>query len=304
MLLRENRWRLLMKKTAEAVCHGAVTVVNAMATGKGAALGINLWTKARVTVTDRTSSFIGRNVTDPKEDTRLMQITAQHVLRKFQAHRNFGAIVETRSNIPVAVGLKSSSAASNAVALATLRALGRKMSDYATVNLAVDASLKAGVTLTGAYDDALACYVGGLAVTDNYHRRILKRYKPRGRARVLIYVPEGKKYTKDVDREQLRNIAPSIGVAHREALKGNYWLSLTLNGLAYSKALGYDAQPAKQALATGAIAAGLSGKGPAVAAIVPSSKVENVLSVWTSLPGSVVVTSFNYRKAEARSLTS
>lgn len=294
-----------MQRTAEALCHGAVTVVNAMATGKGAALGIKLWTKAQVTITDRPGSIIARNVTEPNEDTRLMEVTVQRILRNFRVHHKFGAIVETRSSIPVAVGLKSSSAASNAVTLATLRALGRKMSDDLVVNMAVDASLEAGVTLTGAYDDAMACYAGGLVITENYRRQVLGRFAPRDQVRVMIYLPEGKKkYTKDVDRKKLRHISPSIEVAHREAIKGNYWLSMTINGLVYSNALGFDPAPAKKALEAGAFAAGLSGKGPAVAAIVPASKVENIRLAWTSLSGRVIETSPNYKKAYARGLPS
>ena len=37
---------------AEAISHGAATIINAIATGKGAAVGVDLWTKASVTLTD------------------------------------------------------------------------------------------------------------------------------------------------------------------------------------------------------------------------------------------------------------
>lgn len=287
-----------MKRVAEAISHGAITVVNAMSTGKGAALGVGLWTKARVTLTDRAGVIRGRNLTEPKEDPTLVETTVRRVFRRFRVHRRFGAMVETRSCIPVAAGLKSSSAASNAVALATLKALGKEVGDLETVNLGVDASLEAGVTLTGAFDDACACYFGGLVVTDNHHRRVLKRFNPEGNVRVLIHVPRKKMYTKDVDPKQLKSVSSLVRVANHEALRGNYWLSLTLNGLIYSLAFGYDASPVKAALQSGAIASGLSGKGPAFAAIVPNSKVENVLSAWNSLSGRIIETSLNRKKAQ------
>jgi len=287
-----------MQRVAEAVSHGAITVVNAIATGRGAALGVSLWTKARVTLTDRAGEIRGRNLTEVKEDPTLIETTVRRVFRRFRLHRRFGADVETRSCIPTAAGLKSSSAASNAVALATLRALGKKVSDLETVNLGVDASLEAGVTLTGAFDDACACYFGGLVVTDNTRRRVLKRFNPEGDLRVLIHVPGKKIYTKNVDPNQLKNVSSLVRVAHREAVKGNYWLSLTLNGLIYSLALGHDTFPAKEALRAGAIASGLSGKGPASAAIVPDSRVEDVLSVWSSLSGRIIETSLNRKKAQ------
>lgn len=286
-----------MRKVAEAISHGAITVVNAMATGRGAALGVRLWTRAKVKLTTRPGEFTGHNLTNPNENTGLIETTARHIFQKFKADKNYGALIETSSNIPVAVGLKSSSAASNAVALASLTVLGRKVNDTQTVKLGVEASLKAGVTMTGAYDDACACYFGGLVVTDNTHRRILKRFKPKGRFQVLINVPNYKKYTSEVDRDFLRKFKLLVQVAHKEALTGNYWNSLTLNGLIYCKAFSYKTKPIRLAIHEGAIAAGLSGKGPAVAAIVPNAKVENVLSAWSSLPGRIIETSFNFQKA-------
>lgn len=286
-----------MRKVAEAVSHGAVTIVNAMATGRGAALGIMLWTRAKVTLTNRPHQFVGRNVSEPEEDSNLIEMAARHVFQRFKADKRFGALVETQSNIPIAVGLKSSSAASNAVAIASLKVLGKKVSDIQTVKLGVEASFRAGVTLTGAYDDACACYFGGLIVTDNAHRRILKRFKPKEHFRVLIHVPNRKKYTSEVDRGSLRKFRLFVQVAHQEAMSGNYWNSMTLNGLVYCKAFGYDTKSIKEALHNGAIAAGLTGKGPAVAAIVPKARVKHVLSAWNSLPGRIIETSFNFQKA-------
>jgi shikimate kinase len=287
-----------MRKVAEAVSHGAVTVVNAMATGRGAALGVGLWTRAKVTLTNRPHQFVGRNLTDPEEDPNLIEATARQVFQRFREGKRFGALIETNSNIPIAVGLKSSSAASNAVAIASLKVLGRKVNDIQTVKLGVEASCRAGVTLTGAYDDACACYFGGLVVTDNVHRRILKRFKPKDHFRVLIHVPNRKKYTSEVDRASLRKFRPLVQVAHREALSGNYWNSMTLNGLVYCKAFGYDTRSIREALHEGAIAAGLTGKGPAVAAIVPRTKAKHVLSAWDSLPGRIIETSFNFQNAQ------
>jgi len=288
-----------MARVAEAVSFGAVTIVNAMATGKGAALGTKLWTRAKVTLTTQRGLVSVRNLTNPRESGRLVEETAKHVFRRFGYTRRLGAIVETESNIPIAVGLKSSSAASNAVALACVKALGRKTSDIEVVKLGVDASLRAGVTLTGAFDDACACYLGGVVITDNLKRRILKRFKPGSRFRILVHVPKQKRYTHDVDPAPLKDIRPIIRVAHREALRGNYWNSLTLNGLAYSNAFGIDTTSTMAALNAGAVAAGLTGKGPAVVAIVRQSGVDSVRSSWRRLGGRIIETSINFQKAKA-----
>jgi shikimate kinase len=116
-----------MLRAAEAVSHGAITIINAMATGRGAALGVELQTRATVTVTNRPGVFIARNLSDPGENTNLAKVTARSVFERFRANKRFGALIETYSNIPIAVGLKSSSAAANAAVLATLDALDEEI---------------------------------------------------------------------------------------------------------------------------------------------------------------------------------
>ncbi len=293
---------MTMARGAEAVSYGAVTIVNAMATGKGAAVGIKLWTRAKVTLTSRAGLITERNLSDPKEKGGLAEATVKRVFRRFGYSKRLGAIVETQSNIPIAAGLKSSSAASNAIALACVKALGRKTEDIEVVKLGVEASLSAGVTLTGAFDDACACYFGGVVITDNLKRRILKRFKPGTRLRVLVHVPKQKLYTHDVDPAPLREIKPIIRVAFREALRGDYWNSLTLNGLAYSTAFGFNTTSTMTALNAGAVAAGLTGKGPAVVAIVRESDKENVRAVWRRLGGRIIETSLNFQKAKSTRL--
>jgi shikimate kinase len=273
-----------------------------MATGKGAALGVQLWTKARVTLTDNPGQIRAQILGAPSESTSLICTTAKIVLNEF-ATKKYGAVVETESNIPVAVGLKSSSAASNAVAAATLTALGRETDGIEIVRLGVKSSLRARVTLTGAFDDACACYFGGLVVTDNRACRILRRFRSLRRGNhVLLYVPKSKKYSGDVQRSSFKRIMRLVDLTHQEALRNNYLLSLTLNGIAYSSIFGYDLSPVTDALDAGADAAGLSGKGPAIAAIVPDRKVEHVISAWMSYPGRVIETAFNLEEATARVL--
>jgi shikimate kinase len=284
---------------AEAVSHGAISIMNAMATGRGAALGISLWTEARVTITDEAGTFKGRNLTEPDEDVSLIETTARKVFQRFRVHRRFGAQIDTKSTIPAAIGLKSSSASSNAVALASLKVLKKKVSALEAINLGVDASLDAKVTLTGAFDDACACYFGGLIVANNVQRQILKHYRPNANLRILIHVPNGKSYSGDVDLNDLNTIRPLMPTVQGKVLKGNYWPALTLNGLLYSAAFGYDTSATRAALGAGAIAAGLSGKGPATAAIVSTSRVENVLDSWNSYSGKIIETSLNYEIAHA-----
>jgi shikimate kinase len=194
--------------------------------------------------------------------------------------------------------LKSSSAAANAVAIATVAALGKKLDDLAIINLGVDAAFDAKVTVTGAFDDACASYFGGAVVTDNVKRKIVKRFPlPEGLS-VLFHVPSGKAYTGDADVKKLSIVKPLVKIAYAEALKTNLWHTLTLNGLVYSAALGYDTSVALDALAAGALCAGLCGKGPAVTAVVPDDKVNLVRAALLRHEGEVLTARLNSEKAK------
>ena len=64
-----------------AIAHGAVTVINAIATGKGAGLGVNLWTKARVRLTNDSGVVNGKILSDPGEEVALLVESVLAVLR-------------------------------------------------------------------------------------------------------------------------------------------------------------------------------------------------------------------------------
>src|SRR5919109_5582674 len=104
-----------MSNTGQAVAYGAVSILNALATGKGSALSIELSTKATVKLRD------GQIISKSPSDT-LTSIVVQKVLGHYGFEKKFHGEVTTSSHIPTAVGLKSSSAAANAVALATISA--------------------------------------------------------------------------------------------------------------------------------------------------------------------------------------
>lgn len=282
---------------AEAIAHGATTIINAIATGQGAAVSVDLWTQATVEITDEPGTIYGKIETHPLEKSVLIEKTVNRVLRFFGLEETFGAKVSVRSNIPIARGLKSSSAAGNAIALASVNALGKTLDDFSVIHMGIDAAFDAKVTVTGAFDDACASYFGGLVVTDNLKRRILKRFIPNGDLWVLIHVPTTKVYTSDADVSRMRKAAPLVSVAFERVLKNEYWAALSINGLIYASALGFDPSIALDALMKGAIAAGLSGTGPAVAAVVAERKIDSIKESWQKYEGQILQIRMNHRKA-------
>jgi shikimate kinase len=287
-----------MTAKAEAMAHGAATIVNAIALGKGAAFGVDLWTKAEVKLTDEPNVIKGEITSDPAENTALIERTVSRVFQYFRVDKLYGAKVKTWSNIPIARGLKSSSVAANAIALATTAVLGKTLKDIALIKLGVRASFDAKVTVTGAFDDACASYFGGAVITDNLKKKLLKRVALTDDLMVLFHVPSKKAYTGNSNVNRMQTVKPLVKIAYEEALKGNFWSALSLNGIIYSSTLGYDPSVGLDALAAGSLAAGLCGKGPAVTAVVSSSRIDAVKAALQNHEGDVLQTRLNHEKAK------
>ncbi|WBF08825.1 MULTISPECIES: shikimate kinase [Methanothermobacter] len=276
-----------MKKTVRSP--GSATVINAIATGRGSAFGIGLRVEAEAELIDSGVECISRE----GADTSLMELCTRLVIEHYGV--DAGVRVVTSSDLPVASGLSSSSAASNATVMAVSSLLSdefglQPMEDSEMLNMAVDASLQAGVSVTGAYDDASASFYGGLTVTDNMERRIILR-EPMENQKVLIYMPDRKSLTAQSDVPRMKLLAPWVDMAFREVLDGRVHSALTLNGILYCASLGFDPGIALDALEAGALAAGLSGTGPSFVALTHEDSEADIIDAWENLEGDVLVTS-------------
>ncbi|MFQ5573574.1 MAG: shikimate kinase, partial [Nitrosopumilaceae archaeon] len=156
---------------AKATLHGAISIVNAIAVGKGATLGISLKTEATVKTSQGKGVIL--ELDNKTISSRLVNRVVQKVVPKKVLDKT-KLKISIRSEIPTGYGLKSSSAISSAVALACAKLFRPKWSDYQILIAGVDASIETKVSITGAYDDACGCYYGGFVVTDNYKRKIIK----------------------------------------------------------------------------------------------------------------------------------
>ncbi|AXV37026.1 MAG: shikimate kinase [Methanobacterium sp. BRmetb2] len=276
-----------MNKTVQSP--GSATVINAISTGFGSAFGIGLYVTAEVEL--RSSKI--KCTSDEPVDTLLMDLCVQKVLERFKVET--GVRVKTHSTLPMASGLSSSSATSNAVVMATSYAIKEEfgfkddINDLDLVNMGIDASLEAGVTITGAFDDATASYFGGLTITDNMKRSII-RHDVLEKQNILIYMPDKKSLTSQSDVNRMKLLSPWVKIAFDEALKGNVFNALTLNGLLYCAALGFDPNIALDALNSGAVASGLSGTGPSFVAVVDEESCHKVEEAWDSYPGNIILT--------------
>ena len=272
-----------------ATMHGAVSIVNAIATGNGSAMGISLKVVAEV----ETSKGKGVRFLTGKNDDRLVNNIIKNTLSASMLENNL-VTISVRSEVPIGFGLKSSSAVSNAVALACSRIAGEKVDDISVLDAAVRASLDAKVTITGAYDDATACYYGGFVVTDNYARKLVKMEEAPDSLYAVIFLPNNMPRG---DVRKLGDLADLFMDAYHLAEGGEYWKAMKLNGVLASAALGSTYKPVLAALEQGALAAGVSGNGPSIAAIAYEDELEDIQSAFGKFNGKVLTSKVNNQKA-------
>lgn len=260
---------------------GAITILNAIPTGVGAAMGITLQTDAEIEISAGRPSIsvtLEENDEDDSLAKECVKLVLGHLSEDLQSVR-----VRTRSSIPISRGLKSSSAAANAICLATMRALGATIMDIDIVKLGVEAARRTGVTVTGAFDDATACYFGGIHVTDNSKMEILAEEKiPERGLRIILHVPDRKIRKIDIGKDTFNKHLAEFKKVERLVLDGEYFEAMTMNGRLIARSLGIDNRVSQLALRAGAISAGISGTGPATAIVVKESNFQEVLDIVSS----------------------
>ena len=278
-----------MKRTVRSP--GSATIINAIATGFGSAFGIGL-----DIVCEAKSIKSGIECfNDVDADNTLMELCVKRVFDHYNiSQEEFGVNLKTTSKLPMASGLSSSSASSNAIVKAVSEIVSQEfdfkpLDDLEIINMAIDASLDAGVTITGSFDDATASYFGGVVVTDNKNREFIIRERMEEHP-ILVYMPNFYSKSGDSNPERMKLLSPLVETAFSFAKDRNYFKALNLNGLIYSATLGFDSAIAVDALEAGAIASGLSGTGSSFVAVVSPDSIDDVRESWSKYEGKVIET--------------
>lgn len=274
---------------SKAACRGAATIVNAIPTGKGAAFGITLEADAEVRLLNEGD---GITYVGPDEGATLVTGCVAAAL-KGAGLGGRGAQVRVESDIPISRGLKSSSAVSNAVVLAATKATGAHVDDLGVVMTAVGESMAAGVTITGAFDDAAACYFGGAVVTDNRERRILSTGRMDPTLSVIIHVPDRRISKASVKKLDFGPARPDIEKAVKHALAGEYTKAIEINSRACSRVLGLSEEVAELARKNGAVASGISGTGPATVVLARREDEARLMRALEGADGKVLRAAVN-----------
>ena len=281
---------------AKATIHGAISIVNAIATGKGAALGISK--KINVEMESSYGKGVIIEVENKSMSSRLINRVIEKIVPKNELSKT-KLKISLSSEIPTGYGLKSSSAISTAVAMTCAKLFKPNMNDVEILNAGVKASIETKVSLTGAYDDACACYYGGFVVTDNYKKKLIRSEKCLNRVSAVIFIPKSRKRG---NVRKLKTLSNDFEQAWNLAKKSDYWNAMNLNGIATSTILSSEPEIILKLIENGAVGASVSGNGPSIAAIVKNNSVPKIKKLFSALEGKTTVAQINNKKAEVHEL--
>lgn len=247
--------------TGHGSAYGAVSILNATATGIGCALAVRGGAAASWRPRDD-----GRLHLLSGGDDRLVQAVARECADLVR-----GGDVTVHCSVPPSRGLKTSSSVAAALIRAAAASADVTLDTGDLERRAVAASRQAGVTLTGAYDDQVATVRGGCHLTDNATTTVLSSV-PVPAWHVAIWVPDAA-----IDKDRVRRLVTEgardrAHAAVDQVRAGRIPDAMTANGKIFHQlyeaaGLPVTQEPVTVALAAGALGAGLSGTGPAVAAL-------------------------------------
>ncbi len=256
---------------------GAISIVNAIPAGIGCAVGVRLHLLAEAEVDRAGAPTV--EVDPPTSSTAVVAAAGRAALAAVDAAHPYSLRLRIDSEVPVGRGLKSSSAVATAAIGAVFDAFGRSAPPEEIARLAAEAGRRAGVSATGAFDDALAGLVPGFVVTDNRVDRLLMRAPVDPAWVAIVHLPTDPHPPVPDLVERFRGEAAEGAAAADDARAGRWAAAMERNSDLVERAMGYDYAALRRAFrSAGAWASGVSGVGPALVALADRARAADVLA--------------------------
>ena len=279
-----------MKVLGEGESNGAISILHALGLGRGCSIGIQLTTKVQIV----------EDAVEIEDDRNGLLAAVEKCWRDrgLPTPDQFGWKVD--SSIPIGQGLKSSSA----VSCAALRALNScawaGLSHSEIADIAANSQLISNCSKTGSMDDNWASLEPGWKLVDptlSASESIILQGSIDPNLSILVLL-RGKR-TVEISAEAFSQHEQIFERSLASVMRGSILDALSSNGMAVAAAT--DDQEALRicnlSIASGAIAAGISGSGPSIA-IVCYQEDSTSLSKLFSESGLEVISTGIYVKDE------
>lgn len=249
--------------TAHTVTSGsAVSVLNATAAPYGAAIGIDVPLVVEISKAEGVIL-----IPEPVESGTILLESCITVFQTKTGLEVDDIKLLTRSPLPPAKGLKTSSAISCATIMALSLHYKHPLSLANIVMMSAEASLACGVSITGAIDDAYACFCGGLSFTKNRNQELISlKQAPSGLEAVLL-IPEKSKPKTEIKNllKEVCNLQTKSALQH--FLVGDVIGAIRENTKAYAPVLLDDCSLITELSHFNCEVIGLNGAGPSLFAL-------------------------------------
>ena len=250
-----------------SIAHGGISVLNAIPLNVGSTVAVDIGVEVRSSVNER-----------PKPSFGLVKAILDH-FENLTGNRFDARITST---IPPAMGLKSSSAVSVALIKAIALISG---TNVFPPRLSAVISRRIGISITGAFDDAVSAYYGGCFITNNASTTIEKRlcFDPET---VFVILANGKRQT--INPLNLRGRKEEFRDALNMARRNDILGAMNLNGRLVAQFMNYDLKPMLLAEKLGAMASGISGNGPSIFALFKKGEEGPLIEKFSELGRTIV----------------
>ena len=279
-----------MKVLGEGESNGAISILHALGLGRGCSIGIQLTTKVQIV----------EDAVEIKDDRNGLLAAVEKCWRDrgLPIPDQFGWKVD--SSIPIGQGLKSSSALSCAALRALNSCAWAGLSNSEIADIAAKSQLISNCAKTGSMDDNWASLEPGWKLVDptlSASESIILQGGIDPNLSILVLL-RGKR-TVEISAEAFSQHEQIFERSLASVMRGSILDALSSNGMAVAAAT--DDQEALRicnlSIASGAIAAGISGSGPSIA-IVCFQEDSTSLSKLFSESGLEVISTGIYVKDE------
>ncbi len=258
--------------------NGGLSVLSAFVNGYGAAASIDLPMYTEIK-TGQDDIFPTREITD----------TVNFLKERLSLDKKY--LINIHSQIPMGMGLKSSSAMTLSVIYGILKMNYIDMPPQDLLKLASEASIHNKTSITGAIDDLSMAYYGGFCFTNNSTNRVISKQQIENKY-ILLQLDDKRAWTyemRNFDFSGYKNYYKKLIILLEN---GNIFESMMLNGYIFSD--GSETPVVKKMLGTGAVYAGRSGKGPAIFGIYETeSSMESSFRELVSSGYNIIKSRFN-----------
>lgn len=275
-----------MKVLGKGEARGGVSILHALGTGKGCSIGVNLLTRVEL---------IDKKYENSQDEHNLLKSVIECWKEAgFPVPKEYGWKI--MSEIPIGQGLKSSSALACAAIKSLDSASWTKLNNYEIIDLAVKAQKKSGCTITGSIDDSWSSITEGWKLIDSTKmasESIISEGHIEESLSVLIGTRESR--ISKINIHSFDGYQTLFSRALQLIEKGDVLEAMTANGIGVAAANDDDEaiKICNLAIASGAIAAGISGSGPAISIICYENEIEIMSEIINRFEMGLIRTTFH-----------